>query len=106
MKGAPRYQHDCKTCVFVQRIGRLDFYVCPSDSGRSTTYILRFGDEGPDYASMTDFQNRRLHTLYRENNGMRDNAFVPYTVKDLRHLEFYFSRVVGLLLMGTIIDNA
>ena len=37
---------------------------------------------------------------------MRDNAFVPYTVKDLRHLEFYFSRVVGLLLMGTIIDNA
>ena len=45
----PRHTHDCAACVFVGRTGRYDLYACPDKRG--TTYVARYGPDGPDYLS-------------------------------------------------------
>jgi hypothetical protein len=55
----PRYQHDCERCVYLGTIvlddGENDLYFCPPEPGRPgarTSLVARYGDDGPEYASM------------------------------------------------------
>ena len=56
-KGTPKYKHDCMRCHFLgQTIGgqRIhDLYVCAPNPERSPTLVARFGDDGPDYLSIS-----------------------------------------------------
>ena len=49
----PKFIHDCKICTFLgteeTEHGEADFYIC-GNSVRSV--VIRFSDDGPDYASM------------------------------------------------------
>jgi hypothetical protein len=53
----PRYQHDCDGCQFQGQhtVGEteVDAYWCPKCDGGSV--ILRYGDDGPEYASSPHF---------------------------------------------------
>lgn len=61
----PKFQHDCKTCVFLGHYEGHDLYWHP---GRiETTVIARFGSEGHEYASGLPFANDRLRTLDEED---------------------------------------
>lgn len=49
---APRYAHNCKTCVFLGRDGKYDVYVCcPDMEVGIQTYLARRSGEVADYAS-------------------------------------------------------
>ncbi len=54
--GTPYFTHDCDKCVFhgsAKIEGELyDFYSCPRDDADYVSIIARYGDEGPEYASM------------------------------------------------------
>lgn len=56
-----RYQHDCDHCIYIGQINNLDAYYCPNDSG--TCYILRYGDEGCEYAARSDYRNKEYTEL-------------------------------------------
>ena len=60
----PTYQHDCEACIFMgtwtgpdQALGQenalFDLYVCPRETTLGTCCIARFGNDGPEYASMS-----------------------------------------------------
>lgn len=50
----PRFTHDCDRCRFIGQHGDFDIYVCarPADSVLGPTLLARYGDDGPEYASM------------------------------------------------------
>jgi hypothetical protein len=45
---APRYTHDCDTCLYLGNFEGADLYVCDNEQ---TTYIARYANGGPDYVS-------------------------------------------------------
>ncbi len=52
----PRYTHDCSACVFLGHYdteeGEFDLYACTARQvGGDDSFIARYGDEGPEYAS-------------------------------------------------------
>lgn len=47
---APRYKHDCDACRYAGNWEGQDLYYCPNCDGG--TVVLRYGDDGPDYASL------------------------------------------------------
>lgn len=91
----PKYQHDCKRCVFVgplelegsgedgdmsPRIG--DVYVCPSDR-HDPTILLRYSDDPPDYSSYELFpetrdqlENRSTSPLSRAYKFAKDKGAI------------------------------
>lgn len=52
---APRYRHDCTTCVYEGRFGRYDAYYCAAGDTPHNTVVLRYGDEGSQYKSRPRF---------------------------------------------------
>lgn len=55
---APKFKHDCESCYFVKNVDGYDVYLC------NGTIIARYGNDGPDYASMPINMFLRL---WREN---------------------------------------
>jgi hypothetical protein len=45
----PRYTHDCDACQFVGHVDRYDVHFCKRCDGG--TIIMRYGSDGPQYAS-------------------------------------------------------
>ena len=51
----PKYTHDCESCDFLGHFWGHDVYFCarrPGTMNRHGSWIARFGDDGPAYASM------------------------------------------------------
>lgn len=50
----PTYKHDCGCCEFLGPYREYDLYWCPQVQvdGSNQTIVARFGDEGPEYASL------------------------------------------------------
>jgi hypothetical protein len=61
---APQYDHDCSSCRFLGRLSHADLYVCDK-GGNGRCYILRYGNDGPEYASRTDYANRVFDRIRR-----------------------------------------
>ena len=48
----PRYEHDCKVCVFLGQCGDDDLYFCPpGEHNPSGSLVARSSDNGADFAS-------------------------------------------------------
>lgn len=47
----PRYQHDCKKCVFLGRYGKLDIYWCDNSYPNLSSVIARQSSRPDNYAS-------------------------------------------------------
>jgi hypothetical protein len=48
----PKFKHDCEECRFLGHFEDRDCYVCMEGKPLSETFIVREGDEKPEYASM------------------------------------------------------
>lgn len=50
----PRFKHDCEKCQFVGTFEGCDGYVCvsPNRTFGAGSVVVRYGDDGPDYASV------------------------------------------------------
>ncbi len=52
----PVYKHDCSECEFVATVRwhgqTIDVYRC--EQGTMPTWVARFGNDGPDYTSLTE----------------------------------------------------
>lgn len=67
----PKFNHDCEVCEFQGRFNEMDLYKC----GEDPTFVLRFGDNGEQYISMSqDIANTldcspmaAINVLYRHN---------------------------------------
>lgn len=46
-----RYQHDCDACIPLGEFGKFDLYACKAGGSLGTSYIARYGSDGPEYAS-------------------------------------------------------
>jgi hypothetical protein len=81
----PAYTHDCEACVYLgqsESDGRiLDHYRCAdslvTDEGPHTCCIARFGNNGPDYASMT-LSDRCWDESLAAINGPRQSMYHCY----------------------------
>lgn len=70
----PKYQHDCENCEYQGQFNEMDLYLCPTPTG-TPTFVLRFGDKGEQYTSMSqDIANTldcspiaAINVLYRNN---------------------------------------
>lgn len=49
----PKFTHDCTACTFLGHVDDHDLYVCQSAATKQFTYIARYSDDGPDYASLS-----------------------------------------------------
>jgi len=71
---APRYIHDCDSCLFLGGYKEWDLYVCDGPDGPSTTYVTRRSNREADYSSVS------LEILYQANYK------VPVHIAEARHL--------------------
>jgi hypothetical protein len=58
----PQFQHDCDSCYFLGRRGEFDLYCC-SQSELGPSLIARYGNNGPEYSSMSRNLLKRFHTV-------------------------------------------
>lgn len=63
MNKTPHFTHDCSKCTHLGTIasklsddGVVDLYVC------NGSYIVRYGDDGPEYTSGPDWSIRQSNT--------------------------------------------
>lgn len=49
----PQYTHDCERCVYQGRFNEMDMYICKTDKQTPPTFVLRFGNSGEQYVSMS-----------------------------------------------------
>ncbi len=47
-----KFQHDCKSCIFINHLNGYDCYICKNEFHAGGTLVARFSDEGKDYWSM------------------------------------------------------
>jgi hypothetical protein len=57
----PKFNHGCDNCTFLGRILGGDAYYCAKPL--STSYLIRFSSDGPDYVSARDMGNSLYHNL-------------------------------------------
>lgn len=50
---APDFTHDCDRCTFLGNQEERDLYVCQNQETKQFTYIARYGNDGPDYESLS-----------------------------------------------------
>lgn len=71
----PKFNHDCEVCEFQGRFNEMDLYKCTQEVFQHPTFVLRFGDNGEQYISMSqDIANTldcspmaAINVLYRHN---------------------------------------
>jgi len=49
---SPRFEHDCDKCKFLGILDGNDLYSCVEGNMGRKTYIVRDGNDGPEYRSM------------------------------------------------------
>lgn len=86
----PLYTHDCARCIFLGTWVKedeglpdqtVDLYVCPPRPGsllQGTNCVARWGNEGPDYSSMT-LENPLWRSSLAHINGPRQSLYECYT---------------------------
>ena len=47
-----RYQHNCDACIPLGEFDKFDLYACKAGGVLGTSYIARYGSDGPEYASV------------------------------------------------------
>lgn len=49
----PKYTHDCENCEYQGKFNDMDMYLCAVLPDVPPTFVLRFGDKGEQYTSMS-----------------------------------------------------
>lgn len=69
--GKPRYQHDCQNCRFMGSISKYDIWVCDHPT-IGPSIIARYGNDGPQYASMCDHNRTTISKIKSEISGLTE----------------------------------
>jgi hypothetical protein len=57
-----RFEHDCDSCVPIERIGKYDIYVCPQNG--YPTVVAVYGDEPWEYESSSNLKLQEHNCLF------------------------------------------
>jgi hypothetical protein len=85
--GQPQYEHDCDACKFLGKYGKYDMWYCGGKDARFTSPvpILRYGSDGPDYASydLSTFVRSYVDGFYhdREHNSDAQIALLKAVIE-------------------------
>ena len=76
----PRYTHDCTNCQYLGEDGDFDLYACRSVWPVRLTFLARYGDDGPEYASLDE---EVLETAMKGIRGDTDDREIAVSTRTL-----------------------
>jgi hypothetical protein len=65
----PQFQHDCDSCDFLGCHGEFDLYCCPQ-ALFGPSLIARYGNDGPEYCSMSKNVLKKFHTVSEPSSDL------------------------------------